>query len=137
MIIIIITKMEDRGGRKGTGAWEPCSWHQAWPLGPRYCCCYELGGGSSCPVGASPHLGRGPFFWDVLWTALLSLPSGASCARQEAGAVLPPCLLPQRRCNRPSLPACRHRVAIWACLAAAEQRPPGPCSSRPCHPCRP
>lgn len=63
--------MEDRGGRKGTGAWEPCSWHQAWPLGPRYCCCYELGGGSSCPVGASPHLGRGPFFWDVLRTALV------------------------------------------------------------------
>lgn len=39
--------MEDRGGRKetsGAGAWEPCSWHQAWPLGPWYCCCYELRG---------------------------------------------------------------------------------------------
>ena len=46
--------MEDRGGRKGTGAWEPCSWHQAWPLGPRYCCCYELGGGAAVVLWGPP-----------------------------------------------------------------------------------
>lgn len=28
------------------------------------------------------------------------------------------------------LPCCRYRVAIWVCLAIAEQHKPGPCNSR-------
>lgn len=63
--------MEGAGKRPlGQGRREPCSWRQAWPLGPWYCCCYELRG-AAVVLWGPPFTWVGGPFWDMLWTALV------------------------------------------------------------------
>lgn len=53
-------KLRDQEEAPGAGAQGAPLRHQAWPQGPRYCCCYEVGG-SDCPVGATVcHAAQGP-----------------------------------------------------------------------------